>query len=282
MLFSPSIPNKSKKASSDTEKRAIGGLASFEEARRREWDGFCHYVQDHGGPLGSWLADHVLRRITVNAPVTLGFALLCIMVYILTLGGNAVTIQRMLAVHRDFDGGSLFQYTSFWTHCFAHSDYQHLKGNLTMLLLVGPSVEFHFRSHNILWIMTVVSLISAMVHIVVGKNNTHQLGASGIVFCFILLNSLVTAKQSELPISFVVTLILYMGDEIVKFLRPTDDVSHHAHLTGGAVGAAAGFYIHSAVQRQNRKNATKSKGGISTLLFGAGQRYGDASRRKKA
>jgi len=255
----PGIDSKRKKG----EKKKTSKLQSFEEVFHREWEETCQYVQDHGGTYGPWVADNIMRKLTVNAPVTLGFALICIVVHILTLNGQAMTITRMLAVHDRWDGLSLAQYTSFWTHCLVHNDYQHLKGNMTMLLLVGPSVEHNFKSRKVLWIMCIVSLVSALVHIVVGKSNTHQLGASGIVFSFILLNSLSSAKKGEIPVAFVITMILYMGDEMVKFVWPTDNISHHAHLTGGAVGAAAGFYIHeirdAATPQQGQPKRVKKK-----------------------
>mmetsp|Transcript_9773 Transcript_9773/g.12900 ORF Transcript_9773/g.12900 Transcript_9773/m.12900 type:complete len:271 (-) Transcript_9773:411-1223(-) len=257
--------------SSSSEKNALKRLKSYEEALNREWNEFCEYVERQG-PNGKWVAENILQRLVVNAPVTLGFAVICLCVHVLTLGGSATSISRILAVHDYWDGLSIAQYTSFWTHCFAHSSFRHLHGNLTMLMLVGPGVEFHFRSKNVLWIMTVVSLVSAMAHIVIGKQNTHQLGASGIVFAFILLNSMVSATQGQIPVSFVLTVLLYMGEEFWLLLASKDDVSHHAHLTGGLVGAAAGFYIHGTMQKQKqlvgKKTKSKTSTGIASLLEG--------------
>ena len=229
--------------------------------------------------MGKWISQNVLRKLTVNAPVTLGFCILCLLVHIMTLGGYADFVTRLLAVHDDWNGLSIPQYTSFWTHCFAHSSFAHLRGNLTMLLLLGPGVEYHFRSKNVMLIMAFVSMVSALVHIIVGKRNIHQLGASGIVFCFILLNSLVSAKHGQIPVSFVLTVLLYMGDELIQFMASfmsfsnNDPVSHHAHIAGGLVGAAAGFYIHGNLPKRRRvrkvketKKTKSSNNPVSNLL----------------
>jgi Rhomboid family len=69
------------------------------------------------------------------------------------------------------------------------------------------------------------------------------LGASGVCFAFILLNSLVSAKRGKLPLSFVLTAIWWLGDELIDFFFSGDGVSHHAHLVGGIVGAAFGYYL---------------------------------------
>jgi membrane associated rhomboid family serine protease len=49
-------------------------------------------------------------------------------------------------------------------------------------LLVGPSVEHEFGSTALIHIFGLVAFSSALVHILIGKPYTHQLGASGAVF----------------------------------------------------------------------------------------------------
>jgi membrane associated rhomboid family serine protease len=175
---------------------------------------------------------------------------------------------RILGVADTWNSVSLLQYTSLMTHIFAHADYWHLRCNMTHLLLTGPGVEYAFGSKNIVIIMLLVAVSSALIHALVGSSYTHQLGASGVVFACILLNSLVSASNGMIPLSFILTAVMYLGEEMAKFVLNTDGVSHHAHLTGGLVGAAAGFYIHelrrkkkaqSFVNRWLKNNKTKKK-----------------------
>ena len=77
-----------------------------------------------------------------------------------------------------------------------------------------------------------------------GSNGTHQLGASGVVFALILLNSLVSVNNGKIPVSFLIIAVSYLSEELFGFFFRRDATSHHAHLTGGLVGAAAGFHIH--------------------------------------
>jgi len=139
------------------------------------------------------------------------------------------------------------------------ADFNHLKGNLTHLLLVGPSVEHAFGSNNLIVIILIVAVTSAFAHILVGRSRSHQLGASGVVFAFIILNSLVGAKFGKISVSFVIVAALYLGDELIDFFFARDATSHHAHLVGGIVGGAAGYYI------QKQKNDDKMMSYIEKL-----------------
>lgn len=130
---------------------------------------------------------------------------------------------------------------------------------MTHLLLVGPAVEHAFGSKNLIIIIVVVALTSAATHIVVGGNHTHQLGASGVVFAFIILSSLVSAKYGKIPVSFLIVTGLYLGDEFMDFFFAKDATSHHAHLVGGIVGGMAGFYIHKQKDQEQKMNTYINK-----------------------
>jgi GlpG protein len=57
----------------------------------------------------------------------------------------------------------------------------------------------------------------------------------------ILLASLANVRGGDIPLTFLVVAVIYMGGEIVKSVHGNDGISHMAHLVGGAVGAAFGF-----------------------------------------
>lgn len=211
-------------------------MDSLEDAFARDWNEFLETTEKKY----PWIVKNFLRKLTVNAPVLLLFCLICIMIHFVSY---FYYLGNILGIHDTWNTFRPLQYTSLVTHIFAHSDFGHLRGNLTHLLLVGPSVEHTFGSKNLLTIIFAVAISSAFAHIMLGGYNTHQLGASGVVFACILLNSLSSAKHGKIPVSFLLTSLLYLGEEFVKFVFPKGHVSHHAHLVGGLVGAAAGFVI---------------------------------------
>jgi membrane associated rhomboid family serine protease len=208
-----------------------------------QWDKLCDYIEENGGDLGKWISMHFLRRLTVEAPVVICFSMICVIIHLLniTLIPN---LNRFLAVHDTFSILNPMQYIRLFTHVVAHDkQINHIKGNLMNLLLVGPSAEHVYGSQAMLLTFLLVALVSAVAHILVGGEYTHQLGASGIVFCVILLNSLVAADSGTIPLSFLLTAGLWVTDEVIKFVWNTDHMSHHAHLTGAIVGTAAGYYF---------------------------------------
>lgn len=231
------------------EERLKNQWKEHEEFWAREWKEFCDYVASTG-KAGKWFSDRILRHIVVNAPVLLGFCTICVLLHIIKMT-IWDSMGQYLGVHDTWDTFRLLQYTSLITHIFAHADIWHLRGNMMHLLLTGPSVEHAFGSKNLLIIILVVAVSSAFAHIFIGRNYSHQLGASGVVFACILLNSLVSAENGKIPLSFILTALLYLGEEFVKLVLQTGATSHHAHLVGGVVGAIAGFYLHK--QNQDKK-----------------------------
>jgi membrane associated rhomboid family serine protease len=66
------------------------------------------------------------------------------------------------------------------------------------------------------------------------------LGASGIVFMLILLSSFTNIRQGEIPITFILIVVLYIVRELVNAFTP-DTVSQLAHIAGGIIGGLFGF-----------------------------------------
>ncbi len=67
------------------------------------------------------------------------------------------------------------------------------------------------------------------------------LGASGIAFMLILLSSFANAKAGTIPLTFVLILILYLGNEFLSSANE-DNISHFAHILGGICGSLFGFF----------------------------------------
>jgi GlpG protein len=89
-------------------------------------------------------------------------------------------------------------------------------------------------------LMTLVTaLLTAILHTLLWDNGL--LGASGIAFMYIVLTSLLNSRGKEIPFTFILIVLLYLGQEIYSSFQK-DNISHFAHLFGGAMGAFWGFY----------------------------------------
>ncbi|KAL3906388.1 MAG: hypothetical protein SGILL_009289 [Bacillariaceae sp.] len=234
------FPKKKQEAIEPSASSVEDAVQNMSQQVQEKWYALCDKLEESDNEKVVWISKNVMRHLTVEAPVVVSFCLLCITIHILNL-----TVMRgisfQMGVDSEMDPWNLLQYVRFFTHILAHESIAHLKGNMTNLLLVGPSAEASFGHKVILQVIVTVAVSSAFTHLIVGRYNSRQLGASGVVFAMILLNSLVSAKSGKIPVSFVLTSVLYLGDEAWKLFFSNDRISHSAHLAGGIVGTLYGF-----------------------------------------
>ena len=58
----------------------------------------------------------------------------------------------------------------------------------------------------------------------------------------ILLSSFVNVKKGEIPLTFILISLFYVGNELLNALR-ADQISQFAHIIGGLCGAGFGFLL---------------------------------------
>lgn len=179
-----------------------------------------------------------MRMIRYNAPVTLTLTLAALIVLgIDAATGHAIT-PRFFASPPDFSPGSLLWYPRLVTHVLGHANWAHLAGNGTFLLLLGPIVEERYGSDRLLVMILITAAVTALLNAIAFSGSI--LGASGIVFLFIVLSSFGNARGTGIPITFILVAVLFLGREVVDAFRD-DNISQLAHLVGGACGAVFGF-----------------------------------------
>ncbi len=182
-----------------------------------------------------------MPRITINAPVVLGFVLICVLAQVMgTLTGGAST-WAFFACYR----GPLndpFTYLRLITHAFGHAGWEHLIGNMSYILLLGPLLEEKYGSVTLAEIMFASALVCGIVNNVFFPT-TAITGASGVVFTFILLSSVTSLRQGEIPLTFILVSTLYIGYQVYGALFVGGNIGYLSHIIGGAIGAAFGFAL---------------------------------------
>lgn len=176
-------------------------------------------------------------KIQYNAPVTLSFTIICVLV----LGSNSVLFDQVMpyfTVYPHMDIGNPVDYFRLFSHVMGHGGWDHLVGNFTFILLLGPILEEKYGSQQLLFMMFITALITGILNVLIFS--TGLLGASGIVFMFILLSSVVNAQKGKIPLTFILVALLFLGKEVMGILE-NDQISQFAHIVGGICGAAFGF-----------------------------------------
>ena len=178
-------------------------------------------------------------KVTFNAPVTLGFVLMCLLVLGISIITGGIS-NRMYFMTYHSSLASPLTYLRFFTHVLGHSGWAHFIGNASYLLLLGPMLEEKYGSKNILMIILIVALTTSVVHYILFPNMA-LCGASGVVFAFILLTSFTSFRQGEIPLTFILVAIIFLGQQVYDGLFVNDNISNLSHILGGVIGAVVGF-----------------------------------------
>ena len=78
------------------------------------------------------------------------------------------------------------------------------------------------------------------------------MGASGIVFMMIILGSFTNIQSGQIPITFILVILIYLSKEVVSAFE-TDSISQFAHIVGGILGSLFGFALNKRRSRNLRK-----------------------------
>lgn len=176
-------------------------------------------------------------KLTFNSPVVLIFSFVCAGVYLLT---SANIGTNLFVLYPQWDMSNPTWYFRIFSHSVGHASMEHLMGNMALFLLLGPIVEEKYGGKNLLIMIITTAVVTGLIQIMFF--DVGLLGASGIVFMLILLVSLVNFKNREIPLTFILIVIIYIGKEIMGTFSE-DNVSHSTHIIGGIVGAAFGFAL---------------------------------------
>lgn len=175
-------------------------------------------------------------RLVFNAPVSLSIALVSTLVLVLGDAG-ILDVTKYFAAPPYLSAEPLDIFTYF-SNIFGHANFEHLIGNLTFILLLGPIIEEKYSGLQVLLMTFVTALATSLLNAFFF--DTGLMGASGVVFMFILLVSITNVKKGEIPITFILIALLFIGKEVWQALQ-TDNVSQFAHIIGGICGSIFGF-----------------------------------------
>ncbi len=185
-----------------------------------------------------------MKRITItnNSPAVLGFVLVSLAV----LGINMLTggaSNRLLFMTFRSPPTDILTYIRLFTHVLGHESWAHFIGNMSYILLLGPTLEERYGAEKILEVIGITALVTGLVNYIFFPN-VAICGASGVVFAFILLVSFTNVRAGEIPVTVILVALIFLGQQIYEGIFLRDNVSNLSHVLGGIVGATAGYRLN--------------------------------------
>lgn len=181
-------------------------------------------------------------KIKFNAPVTLVFVIICFIATLLGVVSNGRITQIVFMTYHSSLTNTM-TYVRFITHIFGHSGWSHFIGNASYLLLLGPILEEKYGSKELIEVIGITAVITGVVNYIFFWN-VGLCGASGVVFAFIILASFTGFKEGEIPLTFVLVAIIFIGQQVYEGIAVQNDISNMAHIVGGIVGAVLGYSLN--------------------------------------
>jgi len=183
------------------------------------------------------------KRIQYNAPVTLTFALISAAALGLAHLTDGASDRLIFMVQRGSFTDPLM-YIRVFTHAIGHADINHYLGNFIIILLIGPMLEEKYGPKLII-IMVITALVTGVLWIIMSP--FAKMGASGIVFMLILLSSFANIQKGRVPLTLILVVIIYLGQEIMAFATRdgSSNIAYMSHIAGGVCGALFGFIANN-------------------------------------
>jgi len=195
-------------------------------------------------------------RIRYNAPVVLTFTFISAAVLILSQTvSRSLTVQWFMVPGKgSFSASSLRCWVTLVTHVLGHANWAHLVSNFSFILLIGPILEETYGSLSLVIMIFITALVTGVLNVLFFPLGL--LGASGVVFMMILLASFTNFNRGEVPLTFILVLVLYLGRELLISFgnspESNSNISQFAHVVGGFIGSLFGFFRTAGRQPQGR------------------------------
>lgn len=185
-------------------------------------------------------------KITFNAPVVLSLAAISFVATLLNyVTGGASGRVLFMTYHSPLS--SPMTWVRAFTHIFGHADWTHLIGNMSYLLLLGPMLEEKYSSQTLAGVIAVTAVVTSVVNYIFFPGIA-LCGASGVVFAFILLSSFTEFREGEIPVTFILVAVFFLGQQIYDGITVRDNISNMAHIVVGIIGGLLGYVLNKKLR----------------------------------
>ena len=184
-----------------------------------------------------------LKKIQYNSPVILTFTFLALVSYLLRYITSDTLTGLLFANYRTSFLDPM-QYVRLFSYILGHANWAHFSGNFIIILITGPMLEEKYGSKVLVQLILVTAFVTGVIHTIF--SSSALMGASGIVYMFIILSSFTNAERGKIPLTLIIVFFVFIGREIFGGAFAQDNISQLAHIIGGLCGALFAFKIKSS------------------------------------
>lgn len=178
-------------------------------------------------------------KVRFNSPVILTFVMICGGAFLCSCLTGGMANRLLFSVYRSSPLDP-FCYVRLIGHVLGHADWSHFSGNMVMLLLLGPLLEEKYGGSALAAVMLLTAVATGLLQILLFPH-TALLGASGIVYAFIILSSMTDMKRGGIPLTFLLISAVYLGGQVYQGIFAADDTANLIHIVGGIIGGICGY-----------------------------------------
>lgn len=179
-------------------------------------------------------------RIVWNAPFVLSFAVLSLFLLVIHIATDGQFTVAFVIARADFDPTNVGMWSGLVLHMLGHGNLAHFFGNMSLILLLGPILEREYGSRRLAAMTLATALVTGAANI--AFFSVPIIGSSGIVFMMMMLTAVQGARERTIPVTFIIVVIFFTVKELHDALFYAN-ISHFAHLAGGAAGTFFGFFL---------------------------------------
>jgi membrane associated rhomboid family serine protease len=183
-------------------------------------------------------------RIRLNSPVLLTYTIASTCILILS------TLHRNILIWFIAPSSFVPNSVQFWITLFSHSlghiSWSQLINNFALILLIGPRMEDRHGRRGLALILGVTALVTGILSVVF--HSTGICGSNSITFALILLSSFVDFRGGEIPATFLLIFVLYIGREVSHFVTNSEE-TNLLDLVGGICGSLFGYQFYRSKGR---------------------------------
>lgn len=178
-------------------------------------------------------------KVEVNSPVIIWYAGISFVILLFGYATQDRSTLELFTCYRTSPSDPMM-YLRMITYVFGHADISHYLNNFFLIMLIGPVLEEKYGSKRLFYMMLITAIIGGIVNVLITTDGLR--GASGIAFMLIVLCSCTSVKSGKIPLTMIIVVVIYIGQELVSGILVRDNISQITHILGGICGIVFGLY----------------------------------------